>query len=92
MSSLLSMRGMFRVSDATMREQIEVVSEALATIRFVPTRVEFLWDEKMFEMVGVSPLFDSVEDGAKAPEYRFDITQPSLENGFRYDVKVVKRG
>ena len=40
MSSLLSMRGTFRVGEATMRDQTEVVSEALVLSVTMPSRLQ----------------------------------------------------
>jgi hypothetical protein len=62
-------RGSITISDALYRNNALEIASALAGIKFLPCRVEHLWDINSFQMIGLSPEFSEVGEGEKAIEY-----------------------
>lgn len=52
---------------------IESISNILSKMQFVPTKVDFLYNEEKFEYIGISPLFNERKLGMYIPEYVIDI-------------------
>ena len=91
MNEYVSRRGRFYVSNETVKDKTDTVAEVLAKIKFVPTRVGFLWESNMFEMCGMSPMFEEIPADAQSPEYTFQVTVPAPGNNFNFSVKVIRK-
>ena len=73
-------RGSITISDSLYRNNALEVAAALAAIKFLPCRVEHLWDTGCFELIGWSPEFSEVREGEKGIEYifKFDVDDGSV--------------
>jgi hypothetical protein len=49
--------------------------EFLATMRFVPLRVQFLEESNRFEYIGLSNAFNKVAEGSYIPTYAIKVTR-----------------
>lgn len=49
------------------------VAEVLSYMGFVPIRVEHLAHEQKFEYIGLSHIFEPIEEGFNVPEYTIQI-------------------
>ena len=65
--------GNFTVSTTLASEQPEVLADALATMRFIPYRVEHHYAIDAFEYVGTSPMFRETTQGESIPKYTVDV-------------------
>lgn len=63
--------GRFTLPDNLVREQPYQVAQMLASIKFLPTRVQYLFHTEQFEYIGISEHFAEVEQGSEPPEYDF---------------------
>lgn len=57
--------------------------EVFGIMAFVPYKVEYLVYEDKFEYIGVSHLFNPLEEGGKVPVYRIEISEhedPDIDN------------
>jgi len=63
-------------------EQVEKhsgdVSLILSQIEFVPVKVEALWHMMHFEYIGISPMFDEINEGDITPEYTIELFESSV--------------
>ncbi len=64
--------GKFKVSQNIIEN--EDAPRIFAAFGFVPMRVEHHYHNGTFEMIGLSHLFDEVDEGYVAPEYDVTIT------------------
>lgn len=67
--------GKFRVWGKYVHEAPEQVAFLLASLQFVPYRVEMLAAYDNFEYVGVSPFFEEIDYGHEAVNYDIVITR-----------------
>jgi hypothetical protein len=58
-----------KIDAAIVKDYIEVYQEVFGELKFVPFKVEHIYHEDVFEMVGCSPRFADVEEGSKLNEY-----------------------
>jgi len=65
--------GKFHIDDYYLREAPDQVAFLLASLKFVPYRVEFLAASQVFEYIGCSPLFDEISPGVIPLEYKIVI-------------------
>ncbi len=70
--------GKFYISQVLIREEIEEVAKVLSILKFVPLRIEYLYNDTV-EMVGHSHMFKELEDELSIVEYSLIITKK--ENG-----------
>lgn len=63
--------GRFKVSEELIcdEESNKLLSDSLALMEFIPTRVEQIYHVFGFYYVGLSPLFRDIEPGRLVPEY-----------------------
>jgi len=66
---------------------VDVVIDALYKIRFFPVRVEYLFVENRFEMIGYSERFAKIPPGERYPTYEL-IIKTNPKTGELQDVKV----
>lgn len=52
---------------------IENISNILSQMKFVPTKVDYLYAEDRFEYIGISPMFNERKLGMYIPEYTIEI-------------------
>ena len=57
----------------------EELRKAFSLVQFFPLRVEYIYHKNFFEMVGMCPLFDDIEEGYETPEY--DVVFREQEDG-----------
>ena len=67
----------------------ECFADALAKIRFVPVRVEMLYERMAFEYIGHSPAFRELAKGEIIPEYELNIS--TLAGGI-VNIEIVEQG
>lgn len=65
--------GKFYMTEQFMRS--DAAQEIFGIMAFVPYRVEALAYNFQFECIGVSHLFEPLEEGLKVPEYKIEITE-----------------
>lgn len=65
--------GKFYIADSLARNQSDSVAQVLGEMKFVPTRVEYLWFKSSFLMEGISPKFREVKKGMEIPFYEIII-------------------
>ena len=59
--------GKFYISDFFLAQsEAEIV---FTSLKFIPYRVEFLWDKKIMQYIGLSYLFDEIPFSEETPEY-----------------------
>jgi len=63
-------------------------AETLAAIRFFPVHVEYIHHLQCFQMIGMSEMFEPIQEGVKAPFYELQIT--TLDDGAQ-TVTVVRK-
>ena len=61
--------GKIKITSTLIEKSPLVVAEILAKIRFIPFRVEHLFSERSFEMIGWSTDFAIIPDHEITPEY-----------------------
>ncbi len=71
--------GKFFVTPEMVRDPI--LSDILAKMKFIPTRVEFIFHSDRFEYTGSSCLFNIVETGCLIPTYQIEISTISTQSG-----------
>lgn len=64
-------------------------SKVFALAQCVVVRCEFIFIDKVFEYHVLSPLFDEIDEGLRAPEYHFNLT---ILNGKIKNVKALRVG
>lgn len=62
-------------------------------LKFIPYSVDYEFHMKRFKYIGISPLFDEIEEGVNSPEYDIIITvKKSEQTGKKsYKYKVEKK-
>lgn len=81
--------GRFTLPDNLVREQPYQVAQMLASIKFLPTRVQYLFHTEQFEYIGISERFDEYESGCEPPEY--DICIVESAEGEPIEVNVTRK-
>lgn len=61
--------GCIKVASLPYEDLVGPIAEALAEIKFFPTRVEYIYYKNLFEMYGFSEQFEPVQEGMVAPNY-----------------------
>jgi hypothetical protein len=79
--------GMFFVSLDAIVNRKEEMCESLSIMKFLPIRVETLYDRKEIMYIGFSYLFDEKEEGSEATEYNIVVVK---EDDKITEVKAVK--
>lgn len=69
MDEVFQRRGFFAISDVTLHEQLGLIFQIFQAV--IPIRCEFLYHSATFEYVGISPMFEVVEEGSPIPWYDF---------------------
>ena len=67
--------GVFEVSMPLIKETPNEVAELLGALKFVPTRVELLFNKMAFRYEGLSPRFPEIQLGEAIPEYEIKVTR-----------------
>ena len=65
--------GKFYIAEYLVKEQPDQVVQVLFEMRFVPTRVEYIWLKNSFLMEGISSKFKGVCEGTEIPFYEIII-------------------
>jgi len=81
--------GRFFVSTGMFYHHAENIAETLASIRFLPVRVEHRADMDAFEMAGISESFDPITQGSVVPMYEIRI-RTRADDGKEY-AEVVRK-
>jgi len=68
-SDLLSRKGKIYIDDGVLRGNPDLILRSFQKLEFFPSRVEFLFAQNRFEMIGYSPLFEAIPDYAVTPTY-----------------------
>lgn len=71
--------GRLYISDELMSENIGELYEVFSQLRFIPVRVEHMWHRSVFEMCGISPLFDEIKIGDESPTYKIIINRSGID-------------
>lgn len=82
--------GRFEVSGRCVNDTLEELQQILAYMKFVPLRVEFLFHKDVFDYIGISPLFENVEEGDVIPKYQLRISQNAAKCVFHVSVEQVE--
>jgi len=81
-----------RIGEIVLSQQfmrVAEVHEVFAKLQFVPFRVEHMFVDNAFHMVGSSPLFGEVAEGAMTPRYEVIVsTKDDPVEGDTVDVTV----
>lgn len=64
--------GKFMVTIDLIEKSIESVAETLKLLEFVPLRVECLGWGGSYEYIGISPLFDEIDEGSLPTLYMIE--------------------
>lgn len=67
--------GKFYIAGIESKERPEEIAKIFSLLKFVPTRVEYLWHRKEFEYIGISLKFKELEIGKKIPQYFIIVTK-----------------
>ena len=68
-------RGTFNISSETLfNGDLSQLLEIYAALEFIPTKVEHLFANKMFDCIGLSPNFREVPDNEVHPVYNVIVT------------------
>jgi len=77
---LNSRKGKFTILSHIIWNKSYEIAAVFREMRFVPLRVEYLGYCDMIEYIGMSPMFDKIEQGCIAPEYTIIVTQDEKNN------------
>ncbi len=55
-------------------KHLDTLGNILATLKFIPTKVEFLYQYDKFEYIGISYMFSECNLGCEIPEYALTVT------------------
>lgn len=80
--------GSIKVSRRIYEDDLEILREFYSYLELVPLRVEHLYAEDAFNVIGNSPRFDELEEGLVAPEYEVIININEIEPN---EYKVVRK-
>lgn len=53
---------------------IECINKILTEMKFIPTKVDFLYAENKFEYIGISHMFNELKLGVEIPEYIIEVS------------------
>jgi hypothetical protein len=67
--------GKFKLDEALIRNEPELVADIMALLRIVVIRAEALFAEREIRYVALSPAFKLLAPGMKVLEYRLEITK-----------------
>ena len=83
--------GLFYLLDPFLQENMEATHQMFGFLKFMPFHTEFEYHMKRFRYIGLSPLFDEIEEGVEVPEYEIVITTDVSKKGKdRYSYAVRK--
>ena len=84
--------GRIEIDELTLDSSLHLrqLEAMLCKLRFVPTRVEYLWAKGKFEYVGLSPFFDELDDGSLCPTYLINETSGGSNSPELNEYSVVK--
>jgi len=84
--------GYIVVGSSFLEKRPELLFEAFSKIKFLPTKVVHDIIEQKLTYYGLSPHFDFIKVGEKAPQYEIFISPASFLGSKETIVKVVKKG
>lgn len=84
--------GLFYLSSFTFQEvDLSVLHGLFVFLKFIPIHTEHEFHMQRFRYIGISPLFDEIEEGTEASEYSIIITIKKSKKGMKqYSYKVEK--
>lgn len=83
--------GKFFINKFVVEDDLEFLCKVFSDLEFFPFRTEFLYIENSFEICGVSPYFDVIEEGHKLPEYKLTIHTKEEDGKKVYDYCSIER-
>lgn len=85
--------GSFYLSSFMLQEvDLSVLHGLFVFLKFIPIHVDHEFHMQRFRYMGISPLFDEIEEGVDAPEYDIIVTVKESKKGMKqYSYKVEKK-
>jgi hypothetical protein len=74
--------------DSNLLKESEMLHKAFGKLEFIPYQAGYRYDIMALEAIGLSPMFDEIEEGAEPPLYQMALGEGDLGETYVTMIKV----